>query len=527
MGAEEEHDKTEVGNSHSVRARLHRWARGFHVVGLDSRSIGAFRIAVGLNVIYNILQYRLDSIAPFYSNHGIMSQEFQDTASVRFFSIFAWLPNDASMTAFMVLTLILAVSYTIGYRTRASSILLFLAFTQIIHRNLFVTHAVEMMIHSALFFSIFLPLDRAFTKFGPKGRDTVTEVRSLAAWALLLQIFLIYTMAILTKTGDSWRNGTIVLELTGDLMHASLLAPYLAEMPTLCTVLSYSSFLLEGGIALLIICPWFNAQTRLVVAFVIVVFHTSLALVLDVGPFHLITDAFAVVLLPGLFWERVLGHRHDPAHRREGNVEELPEARPMHSNRQLVGRRVAQAIVVSMMILICQKSLEQLKKNSYLTTAIESVAILDWIASRESPRLGLGVFEQRWLLFAPDANEEMGCFVLVGRTAQGEFIDMLTNQPFSRTVDPKTHEVVYEPALRNHFTGSRFVFAWYIRQIQRRLPTEVFANWTRYEVGLWHSRNPGKRLAEAGLYYFSNMTSVVDGQIVREQDWWTLYREKL
>ena len=94
MGEADEHDNIAAGNAGSTRRRPSRWNGQFQIGGLDGRSLGAFRIAIGLNVVYNILAYRLDAVAPFYSHDGIMSQAFQDTASVRFFSIFELLPHD-------------------------------------------------------------------------------------------------------------------------------------------------------------------------------------------------------------------------------------------------------------------------------------------------------------------------------------------------------------------------------------------------------------------------------------------------
>ena len=261
-------------------------------------------------MFYNILQYRLFNIAAFYTDSGIIPRSVIEVNYGAPFSLLHYIDSGPLVAIFFIITLLLGVLYTLGIKSRFVGPVLLVFFSSVTNGNPVISHGVEFLIEISLFWGMFLPLDACFSVMPNRKDKQPTNIKGLASYGLLLQIMLVYLTSYLTKTGELWQTGLTIFSLTDDRTHAVGFADWLAGQPEFCSFLSFTALYIELLLAILIFFPLFNRYCRLIATICIIGLHTGLALVLFVGPFHLITLALAISLLPDFVWEK-LGIKSD------------------------------------------------------------------------------------------------------------------------------------------------------------------------------------------------------------------------
>ncbi len=498
----------------------------FNLYGLDLRSIAFFRIALGLNIILNILQYRLFNISAFYGREAIVPIEHIRKFYGENFSLLFSIENEPLILVYFLITLFLAILYTLGIKSRWLSWPLLLLFAGIVNRNPMAAHGVEFLIEISLFWGIFLPLDNSYS-LAPDRRDHPSEIRGLLVCGILFQIALVYFTSYITKTGDLWTSGLAVFSLTADLTHANFLSTVLANLPGVSKFLTYFSLIIELALPFLIFSPIFSRKARTLAAFLIVFLHFGLASTIYVGPFHFITLCFAILLLPDSFWNK-FNIKKD---KNFGSLK-IGEWRlfdKLPANLQTIGLRIAQVFVVIMMVVIFQRNFQKWGQESFLADGINLSSGLKSIAEAKPLDFDFvtGVFKQPWWLFAPNPHKDMGTMVLLGRTANNETVDIVNNQILSVSQDPKYKVPVFDKSIHNNFRNCRFTLSFYTRKYLNKLPVELYKRWTEHEYQRWISAHPDQPLLELSLYYYAIPTRIENDQIVREKGFLQLYRMEI
>ena len=498
----------------------------FNIYGLDLRSIAFFRIALGLNIILNILQYRLFNISAFYGPDAIVPIEHIRSFYGENFSLLFSIENETLILVYFLITLFLAILYTLGIKSRWLSCPLLLLFAGIVNRNPMASHGVEFLIEISLFWGIFLPLDNSYS-LAPDGRDHPSEVRGLLIRGILFQIALVYFTSFITKTGDLWTSGLAVYSLTADLTHANFLSSVLANLPGVSKFLTYFSLIIELALPFLIFIPFFSRSARTIAAFLIVFLHFGLASTIYVGPFHFITFCFAILLLPDSFWNKLKITKDKNFGRLKIGTWQLSDKLP--TNLQTIGLRITQVFVVIMMVVIFQRNFQKWGQESFLSDGINLSSGLENIAEARPLDFNLvtGVFRQPWWLFAPNPHKDMGTMVLLGRTQKNETIDIINNQILTVSTDPEYNVPVFDKSIQNNFRNARFTLSFYARKYVKRLPVELYKRWTEYEYQRWISAHPDQPLLELSLYYYAIPTRVENDKIVREKGFLPLYRMEI
>jgi len=458
----------------------------------DSRSLSLFRVVLGLNIIYNIIFYRLSSVSLFYGKSGIVSQE---ELELRYglFSVLHYLPNGGIFFYFLMV-LVVAVLFTIGYKTKWLSILLFFMFSQVLTGNPMTVHAVEFIIEVCLFWSIFLPLQ---THFSPFKQKEIKPVSKLAVFAMLLQIFLLYFTSVVTKTGELWQSGLVIESASGDLTHAALLSGFFGSLPGLSKILTYSALVVELLIAMLV---WGRGKLRMLAVILIIGLHVGIALAIDVGPFYFSTLCFAVFLLPTSFWERT----------------KVPTGPKLKFNDRINWKSPINIFLILCMLLMVQKNMNKWQKNSYLKPIFDLPGLAQ-LSGLELNRPGMftGIWDQPWWLFAPDPHKDMGTVLIGAQLPNGQFVDLMTGDPFQYQKLPDG-QVKFDPVIYNNFTHSEFVFSWYVKRNHNTIPQATYNKWLKH-IKKKQSKKLNLRVNQAMMFYYSNKTTVNNGQLVREK----------
>lgn len=496
------------------------------IYGLDRRSIGLFRILLGLNIILNIIQYRLFNIHDFYSPQAILPIDFIETFYGNNFSLLFYIQNETAVLLYFLLTLFLAVGYTLGVKSRWISIPLLLLFSGIVNRNPMASHGVEFLIEISLFWGLFLPLDSNFS-IAPDKRKYPTEIRGIKVWAILFQIGLMYFTSFITKNGDFWTSGLTIYSLTADLTHANFLSSFLSSAPGLCKFLTYFALMIEGLLPFLIFIPFISKKARLISALLIIGLHFGLASTIYVGPFHFITLCFAVLMLPDFVWNRFnVSEDKNFGHLKIGQryfTQTLPDS------ILPIAKKAVSIFLVLMLLLIFQRNFSKWGKQSFFASGIKNSPGLHRIASSTPMNATFitGLFRQPWWLFAPNPHSDMGTIVMLGRTPQNEVLDIINNQILTVSNDPKFNVPIFDKSIQNNFRNARFTLSFYTRKLLDNAPEELYKRWTESEYERWLKAHPDRPLLELSTYYYAIPTSINNGELVREKGFLTLYRMEI
>lgn len=483
------------------------------VEGLDLRSLSAFRILVGLNVIYNLFKYRLHSVELFYTEEGLLATDTFREFYGDLFSLMKVFPSVGFIYFFFGLTLVLAILYVLGIGIKIIAPLLFFCFANIITINPWTVHAVEFLIEASLFWSIFLPVDHYFTlKKNKKPAPPSAKVRNVAVFAFLTQVFFVYVTSGLTKSGEYWQEGVAVWSVMDDRMHASYLAAWFQNHPGLCEILNYGTIVVEVLIGLVLFSPVWNQKLRLAAAIAIPCLHFGLATGMNVGPFHWITLAFAVAIIPSFVWARFYPIKVTKKSKK--NTKQTSQVPPI----TLWLRRATNVFIIIMLLGITIQNLKKWERDSYIASFVNAFPPLNSLAEVELPRpnIFIGITQQPWWTFSPNPHEQMGCLVVLGRDVNQNSYNLLTGELFS--VDQDAEGVItFSDEPYNHFTHTRFVFAWYVRRYRTQIPQSIIDRWVAYEMEQYNKAYPDQQVVEAKMFFFSNKTSLTNGQVSRER----------
>ena len=408
--------------------------------------------------------------------------------------------NEGTIKFVFIIMIILSILFTIGYYSRYVGIVLFFLFANLMTANPYVVHAVEFMLEVSLFWALFLPLDHNFavkkTKF---SQDTL--IMKVASFGILFQIFLIYLTSVLTKSGEYWRKGIVIESATDDLTFGYWLAPYLADLPQICQLLTYGSLVLEFFIAFCIFFPFKNPTFRFLAAISIPILHFSIGTAMYVGPFFLSTLCFAAILIPSFFWKKT-------KYKKWAFKPIVPPKLPV--------RYFSLALMGFAIFLMIHKNLFKWQKESYISGFVQNIPLINKFAAWPNNRPGifLGVWDQPWYFFAPDPYKDMGTIIMVGRDQSGQMKELLLDRPFKYTKDNEGN-VIFDQPLNNAFTKSRFVYSFYARRLLKKFPRSAIKKWLAKEEK--YKNKNGRRIQQAKCFYYSNQTSYENGQFKRER----------
>jgi len=163
------------------------------IYGLDLRSLGVFRIILGITLIYDLIFNKIIYYNSLYDyTNGIMGKSYLNSEIYRE-SFLSFLNSDYEMPFVFVIALILYTLFISGYLYRVSSLLTLFFFAYISHKYFLTMTGADQIITALLVFSVFLPLDKVFSVKNLKtSLKNNVEIRSIAVWGILIQISLIY-----------------------------------------------------------------------------------------------------------------------------------------------------------------------------------------------------------------------------------------------------------------------------------------------------------------------------------------------
>ncbi|MCP4121132.1 MAG: hypothetical protein GY751_05215 [Bacteroidetes bacterium] len=188
--------------------------------GIDIRSLGLFRIFLGLSLLFDLLYFKLGLFNVLISPDQAI---FPVSEMHRLFGFQAWSVFDVlgpgRMTS--VFLLICGLTYlllTLGYRSRIVSILAFICFWNLSQRIAVFYNPAEMLTGCMLFLGMFLPLDSALSIRPTPGSSSRTLFSSPFTVLILFQLALVYLMFAVVRLEPELLRGKLILNYFSDML---------------------------------------------------------------------------------------------------------------------------------------------------------------------------------------------------------------------------------------------------------------------------------------------------------------------
>ncbi|SDR42776.1 HTTM domain-containing protein [Natronobacterium texcoconense] len=279
-------------------------------LGIDLRALAAFRIALGLVVLADLLFVRLPGVTTFYTDSGVLPRSTLAELYPAFAS--ASLHALSGSTWFQILLVgvgvVAAFLLTVGYRTRLATLVTVVLLASLHARNPLVLNGGDTILLSLLVLGLFLPLERRWsidTQLRATDRVGESDGRlfSVATAAILVHFVTIYAVnGALKFHSESWTSGTAVPRIFQLEQYVVWLGPWIADWGPVLAVSNWAWTVLLCGSVLLLV---FTDRLRIALALSFIGAQLGLAATMRLGAFPFAMVAALLLFLPPRVWERL------------------------------------------------------------------------------------------------------------------------------------------------------------------------------------------------------------------------------
>jgi len=396
---------------------------------VDLRALALMRMATAAVVLID-LAIRSTDLEAHYANMGVLplSVLLDRLWTPYQFSLHAATGLWQGQAVLFGVAAALAAALLLGYHTRLATLGSWLLLVSLQNRNPLISQGGDDLLRMLLFWGIFLPWGRVWSR-DARAQPAPAQLSyfSAATVAYVVQLALLYWCTALLKSGVEWtRDGTALyyaFSLDQVLLPGGrLLYPY----PELLRLLTFATYYIELLLPFALFLPVGVARWRMLVVGVLAGLHVGISLTLFVGIFFLVNFASLLGLLPpsALDW---LTRRVGPSAARAGNWRgrlprwevpwrlRLERTRPAAPGSQRLLRAVRETVVATVLVYVCCWNLDDV---AVLRPAGKMMA--------DSTRWFGYLFrvDQHWGMFAPNVFKDDGWFILEGTTTRGRVLDL-------------------------------------------------------------------------------------------------------
>ena len=397
--------------------------------GIDLRSLAAFRIAFGLLLIGDLLVRAL-YLKAHYTDYGVMPRDAvtRSMADPYNFSLFLVNGSTAGTSALFLFALLAYFCFAAGYYTKIATFISWIFLVSLQNRNHLVLQGGDELARGMLFWCLFLPMGRTISvdyylatkEKTPKTKQNYDYV-SLASFAVILQLALLYFFAGILKDGPEWTvNGTAIYYALNIEEYVKPFGQWQLNFLPFLTWSTFATRYFEIIGPIFFFAPW--PLVRILVFFIFAGFQTGLFLSLELGIFPPINIVCLIPLLPGAFWEWLGNNRIKPiqiflpsAHSALGPFlsffEKMPTIKIEFNTHKKWASGISTALVA---FFICYVTLWNFQTASQWNISFPQQ--LEWIGQ-------VTRIDQMWNLFAPFPYKEGGYFVIPGYLENGKEVD--------------------------------------------------------------------------------------------------------
>ena len=447
---------------------------GYYQPNLQALSL--MRIALALVIIADLIIRGYD-LQAFYGNAGVWPQNYIYSFSGKpgMWTLHSLFENDIWLYVLYAINLISAITFLIGYKTKASNVVLWLLTISFHNRNLYILQAGDDLLRLLLLIGIFLPWG---SNYSIDKKRATTQNSALGGLAYLILIASVYYFTAALKYSDQWRiNHSALYYALGLDMYRGAWADYLYPHQRLMSALTGLTILVEYLLPVLILWPSKKGHFRLVAFIILFGLHLSFALFLKVGLFYLISISAGMGLLPHyLFKQRT----------------DKEEEKVTYGSRRLVNEGIIFMIIV-LSLTVNFSSLPGCiyQPNRGLQYVINFLRI-----------------DQYWGMFAPAVPEENKWLVYMSYNAKGQQHDIYHDSDYV--------DFDHSARLNNRFKSDRWKKL--AENVQHDYYTFLRPHYCRYFLKTWNREHPKNQMHVLNLYGLSqkNLQSYKKGKTVKK-----------
>ena len=443
-------------------------------LGIDPRALGAFRVALALVLLWDLLVYRLPGVRAFYTDDGVLPRSTlaEVYPALEAASIHAISGSARVQTALLALAACAAACLLVGYRTRASTGVSFVLLASLYARNPLVINGGNTILVAFLFLALFLPLDARWSLGASRGSDmrdrdgfdgrddpdggagrergagNNRRVCSLGTAVALLTLVSIYAANAVSKyRSDAWMSGVAVPRIYQVEEFVVGLGPLFSERTAVLAAMNWLWIALLAASVLLLI-PSERLRTGVALSFVGA--HLGMAATMRLAVFPFVMTAILLLFLPPRAWDaaeavaskaRVPARIADPTLRSDGGDADAtasPRSVPSGVRR---GLRVGAAVLLVGFFV------------ALVWWQAAGVGLVDLPASESTG----GLSEVSWSFFAPNPPDTSSWYVVQANLESGASVDASDGGPVAFDRPPDAADTY--PTTLWHQYGHRIRYA--------------------------------------------------------------------
>jgi len=270
-------------------------------LGIDARTLAAFRISLGLVLIVDLL-LRIRNLGMFYTDDGVLPVSLlaEQSPMVARVSLHALSGEMWFQIVLVCIALIFALAVTIGYKTRIATGISLILLLSLHARNPYVLSGGDALLQHLLFWSVFLPLGERWSIDAHRRGAPREQIITAASASLLIQVLLVYGVnAVLKLRGERWMAGDAVASIFALDQFTVLLGPHLQELPV---VLEIANWLWIGLLVASPLLILLTGRLRIILVGAFGAMHFGMLLTMHLGIFPLVSIIALIPFLPSDVW---------------------------------------------------------------------------------------------------------------------------------------------------------------------------------------------------------------------------------
>ena len=275
------------------------------VFGLDPRSLALFRVCVAALLLVDLV-IRLQDFSAMYTEEGILPLALAGQYHEEWrWSLHFLSASSGFQGLLFFLAGLCALALLAGWRARLAAVLSWVLLVSLHARMPLVLNAGDSYLRLLLFWSMFLPLGKAWSLDALRrpqspAAGAETPALSMAGAAILLQVCIVYWYSGLAKLNEVWLGGNAMDHLLRYSMLVKPLGEYLVDFRVLLEGLTRGTVLLEIAGPFALLAPWKGVRAAGIALFA--AFHIGIELTLHVGLFAFVSLSGLILFLPACFW---------------------------------------------------------------------------------------------------------------------------------------------------------------------------------------------------------------------------------
>ncbi|MFM2060715.1 MAG: hypothetical protein RLZZ507_385 [Cyanobacteriota bacterium] len=292
------------------------------VLGLDLRSLAAFRIGVSIIILVDLFT-RFGDLTAHYTDVGVLPRALlKEIAKTGHWSLHAISGEPIFQVLLFALAAFFALQMLVGYRTRIATIASWILLISMHNRNPALIFAADDVLRALMFWAMFLPWGARYSfdsALNTSQRKLPETFASGATFALMCQQCFIYIFSAAIKSKSPvWLDGSAVYYALSYDQYVTPFGLFILNFKPILNIFTKITLVLEWVGPLAIFIPWRNSLFRLGAVLTFIGLHVGFGLTLNIGIFPFLSSFSWLAFLPSEFWNGLEKRLQTPA--RQGLV---------------------------------------------------------------------------------------------------------------------------------------------------------------------------------------------------------------